>query len=792
MHRRSVIALTFFALVGLVPSHPTSGFAAPPTPPSSQWISIGPDGGRVQDFRQSVSSPDFLYALPYRMGVYRSTDRGTTWSRRDQDLPLDTIYTRLAVSPIDPDVVLLTSWNTGTVLRSTDGAATWSSHAVGPDFSSVADFRFDPHDTGAALLAVTGGAAPGLYRTTDGGLTWASSNSGLASTSVNSLAFHPTTPGVVLLGGADGVSRSTDGGVTWTASDTQGFLNVRSTSFCAIQPDRVWGSAWDIGLISDDGGQTFATQSLIDCFPFGCNYPRILASPDNPQEALVASEIQVCSLGSGPLVSVFHLTANGTSWDHNYSHIDHCTHRNEIRGLEADRTLPGTAYLVSGNVGGDIAANGLVRTTDEGASWSPMMDGIAGTRILRIASDDVGTIHAWSPFHASIYSRDGLAQPWVTAAPITEGLTNQREVAMAAPPGLPGRVLVGLGYPEGDAYGIGLVQSHDGGQSWTGVSLDTPDELFLICTWVGCSSDGQMLYMSSVGSSTSPGYLFRGPDGVRTLLEPVPLAFEIEDAEVDPTDGNRIFAAEYGGSGGVRLTTDAGDTWEIRSTGLPADIVVELLMNRTTPDHLLLVYEDAGVWETTDGALTWLPVSLPGAPGGIKAADWSPATGEVFLASEGGTVYVSGRGTLAAELPTRALESLHFLPGNRTLLVGSDHGGVHSIQLPRELPVNAPEPVGRERVQLRAIPNPFAGGTRLEYQVPTAGERVEVAVFSVKGQRVRTLFRGGAGSGSGVAYWDGRAADGAHVAAGVYFAQIRQGDAAATVRIVRLDGGGGR
>ena len=42
---------------------------------AAAWQSIGPDGGQFDGFAQSYSSPDRMYALPIRDGVWRSDDR---------------------------------------------------------------------------------------------------------------------------------------------------------------------------------------------------------------------------------------------------------------------------------------------------------------------------------------------------------------------------------------------------------------------------------------------------------------------------------------------------------------------------------------------------------------------------------------------------------------------------------------------------------------------------------------------------------------------------------------------
>lgn len=65
-------------------------------------------------------------------------------------------------------------------------------------------------------------------------------------------------------------------------------------------------------------------------------------------------------------------------------------------------------------------------------------------------------------------------------------------------------------------------------------------------------------------------------------------------------------------------------------------------------------------------------------------------------------------------------------------------------------------------------PNPFNPTTNIAYAVGAAGH-VQLAVYDMLGRHVRTLVDGNLTAGSYEVTWDGRAANGEHVASGVYF-----------------------
>jgi len=75
----------------------------------------------------------------------------------------------------------------------------------------------------------------------------------------------------------------------------------------------------------------------------------------------------------------------------------------------------------------------------------------------------------------------------------------------------------------------------------------------------------------------------------------------------------------------------------------------------------------------------------------------------------------------------------------------------------------------------RAYPNPGNGACEISYQTPAAG-RVELAVYNLAGQLVKTLERGTRQPGYHQARWDGRDQRGRRVSAGVYIFRLCAGE----------------
>ncbi len=82
-------------------------------------------------------------------------------------------------------------------------------------------------------------------------------------------------------------------------------------------------------------------------------------------------------------------------------------------------------------------------------------------------------------------------------------------------------------------------------------------------------------------------------------------------------------------------------------------------------------------------------------------------------------------------------------------------------------------------------PNPFNPNTQIPFYLPTVSE-IELGVFSVEGQLIRTLFTGTKPAGSHNVEWDGRDEDGGDVASGVYFCRLAAGKRTITRKMVLL------
>ena len=755
------------------------------------WTSLGPEGGRIDGFAQSRSNPDRLYALPYRNGVVRSDDRGATWARVDVDLPMDRALRTVAVSPGDPDLVIVGEgeyWS-DELFRSTDGGATWTSIAVTDRWRAVNAIRFDPHQPTRVLAAIGGGTAPGVFGSTDAGLTWTLTGPATGALGPTSIAFDPATAGVVLLGTTDGgIFRSTDGGSTWGLVHA---ADAKSLSFCEGSPTRVWAVGWPGEILrSDDGGATFVAGTPPPaCGGDGCWSVTVAAHPSQPDGMVVGRILPYCFVGCDLKAQILHTTDAGSTWV--VSHTTSGAYRDdqEWRSLEFDIDSQETVYAAIGNEASKSSRVGLFRSTDGGVVWSEWMNGLHGLAVLGAGHGPGGEQFVRGTASETCFGRSTQLDPWelLPASISSERYTPNAIEVSEAVPGI--RHEVG-NYSTMDSADPEFVRSTNGGVFWLPglvpqLSLDdrpmcvASDHVTGKIVFVGIDSwDWEQRRFERYDYS-SPPY----PIPTDLFLDFGPL-----HAVVDPLDPMTLFAA--GDDGLVRRSTDGALTWETRSTGLPAgSTIVGLFQDRSAPARLRVSTKASGAYATSDGGLTWTVVPiLDGASSDVVAADWDPVDDRLFLATQDDGVWATGSGWLNDGLPTRDLTAVDWVPSEEMLVLGSAHSSLFGRELPAA-GVAAPElAAGDSRLGLRVFPNPVgaAAATRLAFRVPGDAVAPDLAIYGVDGRLVSRLPTGPAAAGWRGAVWEGRSPSGVPVAPGVYFARLTSGDESITRRIVRL------
>jgi photosystem II stability/assembly factor-like uncharacterized protein len=150
------------------------------------------------------------YAVATSGTIIKSTDGGASWIKLTPPASTQSLLDIHIIDLVGDQVAVV--GNGGTFWRTGDGGATWSVESLG-----TADQLQSVHFVNPQLGFV--GAAGRVYRTADGGQSWlavpTASHPWLFNPSARNIAFWDTARGVLVTGGSE-PQFTADGGLTWT------------------------------------------------------------------------------------------------------------------------------------------------------------------------------------------------------------------------------------------------------------------------------------------------------------------------------------------------------------------------------------------------------------------------------------------------------------------------------------------------------------------------------------------------------------------------------------------------
>jgi hypothetical protein len=379
-------------------------------------IGIGGTGAlAAQSIRFVPGSSTDLFSGTTSLAAFRSTDGGDTFeaaSNGISELPLFSI----AASPADPQqiAVAFQGNNSGGVISSTDGGATWTIEAVPPTRYSKVGFA--PDGTLYAISSGPSSVAPeGLYRReADGTWTGLGPDQGdLYESDLAAMRFSSNDPNLILLGGADfGVAgnevtvwRSTTAGASWDkVYEGEDFDFVTDIEIVEDGTDQNMVASYDGFTDPQQGGalnsvDSGATWNLaLNGLPGFTRIPRLCTSPADTSTIFMSA---VSSDGHG---TIYHTEDGGGSW------ASTGWSGEQVADLACDPVDADVLYAAQ-STGGPAA-----RSDDRGVSFASYDTGLptgVGPRALAITSDDVAPRLLMATAHGS----------WAT--PIPGGITDR-------------------------------------------------------------------------------------------------------------------------------------------------------------------------------------------------------------------------------------------------------------------------------------------------------------------------------------------------------------------------------
>jgi hypothetical protein len=550
------------------------------------------DSAGVTSIAINPVHPDTMYCaswervrrLTYRRaggagsGIWRSIDRGATWNRLTNGLPVaDDNLGRiaLAVAPSRPSTVYA-QIGTGTpsayigygLFRSLDAGDSWS--------------RRD----GAGFVDIFGGAASGfcwyfgamgvdpvnperiyamgvsLARSDNGGVTWIDVT-GALHPDQHAIWIDPAAPAHILVGN-DGGFYWTTTGASWTPTADLPITQFYAGDVDPTNPARVFGGTQDNNTLMTSTGPAswFAILGGDGFWP--------LVDPVNPN--VVFSEYQFCSYGAGFLRS----TTGGPSPSFT------------VGWVSTDRWGWSTPIAINPRNHNTLIAGSqyVYRSTNNGTIWA------------RTSSADLTT----NPGAVLVYGT-------ITTLDISKADTS----------------LYYVGTDDGKVW-----RSNNVGATWTDLTAGLPRRW--VTRVVPDPLDAQVVYVTLSGytQDASAALVYRSANqgaswtSISGNLPNVPA----NDLVVDPVNTQQLF---LGTDIGVWYTTNQGATWAELGAGLPLQVVADLTLNAASR-QLFAFTHGRSAWKLDLGALPAAVTAGAPAPDLALSAPWpNPARNGVRM-----------------------------------------------------------------------------------------------------------------------------------------------------------------
>jgi len=653
--------------------------------------------GEVYNFSDaSIGNINRITRGTYGVGILKSEDGGTTWSKSlDWDLDDFTGVQDLMIHPTNSQIIFAAT--TEGLYRSQDAGDNWT---LVNDIEMAVDIEINPQDPN--LVFVTHGGlnspATGIYRSTDGGNNFTKLTAGLpfnwdgkALLSINPIFSFEIYASIANAFEGIGLYRSVNNGDTWSlVEDTdvarfQGWYS-HDVAINPINPNiiiHVGVEAWR----STNGGNSFNKVGLWNLWDFG-QVP--VGGPEGPPNYVHADIHQakfhpnvdnlVYLMTDG---GIFASEDSGLNWEGRNGGY-------QTQQFYANFSNSSTDSLLA--IGGMQDNSTAIYTGDD--AWTRVLGGDGMCTAINQDDDNI--------FYGSS-QRLNMARSF-SSGQFWSGIQNIFNVTNPAFNGP-----FTLAPSDQNRLYAGSQQMHisqDGGDTWVN-SFSSVSGTNSVLTIAVSPSDKFLLYASTVDINLSNApTVMKSVDGGFTWTEISGLPDRnAADIAFDPIDDQIVYVVFSGfNTDHVYKTTDGGQNWSPIDNGLPDVPTNTILVDPLNPD-IIYVGNDLGVYASTDGGENW-EVYSDGLP-------------EVVLVMH-----------------------LSISPSNRKLRVATHGTGVYQGDL-----LDASPPVATNDLKNAALtsfknyPNPVSVESRISFVLEQKSD-LAIALYNNDGKLIQSLYTG--------------------------------------------------
>ncbi len=438
-----------------------------------------------------------------------------------------------------------------------------------------------------ALLALTLPAPrPAAAQSTDrleravANMEWRNIGPTIVGGRVSDFAVVESRPSTFYVGTATGgVWKTTNNGTDFTpVFDGQSTSSIGDVTVAPGNPNVVWvgtgepqnrqSSPWGDGVYrSTDAGRSWKHMGLEDTH----HISRIRIDPRNPDVVYVAAVGHLW--GPNPDRGVFKTTDGGETWEKVLFVNDNTGAIDLIMDPGDPQTLFAAMYQrqrTTWGFNGGGPGSGIYRTTDGGATWEELHEGLPEGDMGRIGLD--------------VYRGDG----------------NLVFAVVEADARVPDQ---GFGGGGGGDSQSGVYRSTDRGETWEQVSTTNNRPMYYSQIRVD-PNDPERIYLG--GSN-----LYRSSDGGHTFTPDASSGVHSDHHAlwIDPSNSDHLL---LGGDGGVSTSWDRSDSWR-QLRNLPIAQFYEVGVDMQEPYHVCGGLQDNGSWCAPSD--TW-------SDQGIRTRDW--------------------------------------------------------------------------------------------------------------------------------------------------------------------------